>query len=589
MSKYSAPVNDMNFLLFDVFKADEFWQDNAQLAESIDRETANAILLESAKVTESVIAPNSRAADEEGVTWADGKITTPKGFKEAYNIVAEGGWVGLAGDPEYGGMGMPKMLSAMHEEMMCGADLGFSLYSGLTAGACVSIHAHASEELKNTYLPNMYAGTWTGSMCLTEAHAGTDLGLIKTKAVKNDDNSYNITGSKIFITGGEHDLTENIIHLVLAKLPDAPEGSRGISLFIVPKFNVNDDGSLGDLNTVGCGSIEHKMGIHGSSTCVMNFDGAKGYLVGEENKGLACMFTMMNYERLFVGIQGLGASERSYQNALEYAIDRKQGKGTVKTDDKKPQSIIVHPDVRRMLLNMKSLNEGARAFNTYVAMQLDIAKFSDDADAVKAAYDKGQLLTPIAKAFVTDMGFDSCVAGQQVFGGHGYIREWGQEQLVRDCRITQIYEGTNGVQALDLIGRKVAMDNGHTANLLAKEIIEFAKQNETSFPEELNQLVAAVDLLSAVTVDVLKKAAENKDELGAASVEYLHLFGYVMFGYMWAKMMVSTNSIDDKVLAQSKVKTGKYYFARVLPKIMSLKLQIESGADNLYQFDIEDF
>jgi len=589
MSKYSAPVNDMNFLLFDVFQADEFWQDNAQLAESIDRETANAILLESAKVTEGVIAPNSRAADEEGVTWTDGKITTPKGFKEAYNVVAEGGWVGLAGDPEYGGMGMPKMLSAMHEEMMCGADLGFSLYSGLTAGACVSIHAHASEELKNTYLPNMYAGTWTGSMCLTEAHAGTDLGLIKTKAVKNDDNSYNITGSKIFITGGEHDLTENIIHLVLAKLPGAPEGSRGISLFIVPKYNVNEDGSLGELNTVGCGSIEHKMGIHGSSTCVMNFDDAKGYLVGEENKGLACMFTMMNYERLFVGIQGLGASERSYQNALEYAIDRKQGKGSVKTDDKKPQSILVHPDVRRMLLNMKSLNEGARAFNTYVAMQLDIAKFSDDADAVKTAYDKGQLLTPIAKAFVTDMGFDSCVAGQQVFGGHGYIREWGQEQLVRDCRITQIYEGTNGVQALDLIGRKVAMDNGHTANLIAKEIIEFAKQNENSFPEELTQLVEAVDLLSAVTVNVLKKAAENKDELGAASVEYLHLFGYVMFGYMWAKMMVSANSIDDKVLAQSKMKTGKYYFARVLPKIASLKLQIESGADNLYQFELEDF
>lgn len=589
MSKYSAPVNDMNFLLFDVFKADEFWQDNAQLAESIDRETANAILLESAKVTEGVIAPNSRAADEEGVTWTDGKITTPKGFKEAYNVVAEGGWVGLAGDPEYGGMGMPKMLSAMHEEMMCGADLGFSLYSGLTAGACVSIHAHASEELKNTYLPNMYAGTWTGSMCLTEAHAGTDLGLIKTKAVKNDDNSYNITGSKIFITGGEHDLTENIIHLVLAKLPGAPEGSRGISLFIVPKYNVNEDGSLGELNTVGCGSIEHKMGIHGSSTCVMNFDDAKGYLVGEENKGLACMFTMMNYERLFVGIQGLGASERSYQNALEYAIDRKQGKGSVKTDDKKPQPIIVHPDVRRMLLNMKSLNEGARAFNTYVAMQLDIAKFSDDADAVKTAYDKGQLLTPIAKAFVTDMGFDSCVAGQQVFGGHGYIREWGQEQLVRDCRITQIYEGTNGVQALDLIGRKVAMDNGHTANLLAKEIIEFAKQNEATFSDELAQLIEAVDLLSAVTVDVLKKASVNPDELGAASVEYLHLFGYVMFGYMWAKMMVSANNIDDKVLAQSKVKTGKYYFARVLPKIASLKLQIESGADNLYQFELEDF
>lgn len=589
MSKYSAPVDDMNFLLFDVFKADEFWQSNEHLAESIDRETANAILLESAKVTEEVIAPKSRNADEEGVTWSEGEVTTPSGFKESYNVVAEGGWVGLAGDPEYGGMGMPKMLSAMHEEMMCSADLGFSLYSGLTAGACVSIHAHASEELKNTYLPNMYAGTWTGSMCLTEAHAGTDLGIIKTQAVPNDDGSYNITGSKIFITGGDHDLTENIIHLVLAKLPGAPEGSRGISLFIVPKVMVNNDGSLGEANALSCGSIEHKMGIHGSSTCVMNFDGATGYLVGQENKGLACMFTMMNYERLFVGIQGLGASERSYQNALEYAKDRLQGKGSVKTEDKKPQPIIVHPDVRRMLLNMKSLNEGARAFNTYVAMQLDIAKFSDDEEAAKVAYAKGQLLTPIAKAFVTDMGFDSCVAGQQVFGGHGFIREWGQEQLVRDCRITQIYEGTNGVQALDLIGRKVAMDNGHTANLLAKEVIEFAKDNESSFPQELAQLISAVDLLSAVTVDVLKKAANNQDELGAASVEYLHLFGYVLFGYMWAKMMVSVSNSDNKAFADSKIKTGKYYFARVLPKIISLKAQIESGADNLYQFNVEDF
>ncbi|WP_341206012.1 acyl-CoA dehydrogenase C-terminal domain-containing protein [uncultured Psychrosphaera sp.] len=589
MSKYSAPVNDMNFLLFDVFKADQFWQSNATLAENIDRETANAILQESAKVTESVIAPNSRNADEEGVTWTDGLVTTPKGFKEAYNVVAEGGWVGLAGDPEYGGMGMPKMLSAMHEEMMCGADLGFSLYSGLTAGACVSINAHASDQLKETFLPNMYAGTWAGSMCLTEAHAGTDLGLIKTKAEKNEEGSYNITGSKIFITGGEHDLTENIIHLVLAKLPGAPEGSRGISLFIVPKYNVNEDGTLGEHNALGCGSIEHKMGIHGSSTCVMNFDGAKGYLVGEENKGLACMFTMMNYERLFVGIQGLGASERSYQNALEYAIDRKQGKGSVKTADKKPESIIVHPDVRRMLLNMKALNEGARAFNTYVAMQLDIAKFSDDSEVAKAAYLKGQLLTPIAKAFVTDMGFDSCVAGQQVFGGHGYIREWGQEQLVRDCRITQIYEGTNGVQALDLIGRKVAMDNGNTANVLAKEVIQFAKDHEAEFPDELNQLIAAVDLLSAVTVDVLKKASTNPSELGAASVEYLHLFGYVLFGYMWAKMMVAAKNVEDKALSQSKIKTGKYYFARILPKIMSLKLQIESGADMLFTHNVEDF
>lgn len=589
MSQYSAPVKDMNFLLFDVFKADEFWQQSPVLSEAIDPDTAKAILEESAKVTEQALAPFSRSADEEGVSWTDGKVTTPASYKEAFNVVAEGGWIGLAGDPEYGGMGMPKALAGMHEEMMCSADLAFALYPGLTAGACLAIRAHASDELKETYLPNMYAGAWAGSMCLTESHAGTDLGLIKTKAVPNDDGSFNITGSKIFISGGEQDLTENIVHLVLAKLPDAPEGSRGISLFIVPKYSVNADGSVGEFNNVSCGSIEHKMGIHGSATCVMNFDDAKGFLVGEVNKGLACMFTMMNYERLLVGLQGLGASERSYQNALAYALDRGQGKGLPRMSEGKTDPIIVHPDVRRMLLNMKALNEAGRAFTTYVSMQLDAAKFEADADKAKLANAKAQLLTPIAKAFVTDISLDMTVAGQQVFGGHGYVREWGQEQLVRDTRITQIYEGTNGVQALDLMGRKVAMDKGVTANAIAKEVVAFIKENEGKFPKQLNALSESVDLLAKVTMEIMEKAQTNPNEIGAASVDYLHLFGYVMYGYMWAKMMVAAEASSDEQLKQSKIKTGTYYFSRVLPKIHSLKLQIESGADALFEHGVEDF
>jgi hypothetical protein len=589
MSQYSAPVKDMNFLLFDVFKSDIYWQQNSALAELIEVETAKAILEESAKVTEQALAPFSREADEKGVAWNEGQVTTPDSYKEAFNVVAEGGWIGLAGNPEFGGMGMPKTLAAMHEEMMCSADLAFALYPGLTAGACLALNAHGSTELKERFLPNMYAGTWAGSMCLTESHAGTDLGLIKTKAIDNGDGTFDVTGSKIFISGGEQDLTENIIHLVLAKLPDAPEGSKGISLFLVPKIAVNEDGSSGESNGVSCGSIEHKMGIHGSATCVINFDSAKGYLIGEVNKGLACMFTMMNYERLLVGLQGLGAAERSYQNALAYALDRGQGKGVPRMGEGATDPIIVHPDVRRMLLTMKAMNEAGRAFTTYVSTQLDVAKYDDNEDTAKTADKIGQLLTPIAKAFVTDTSFEMTVIGQQVFGGHGYIREWGQEQLVRDTRITQIYEGTNGIQALDLIGRKVAMDKGVTANALAKEILAFIKENEGSHEKELSALSEAVDLLSKVTVEVVTAAMKNPNELGAASNEYLHLFGYVMYGYMWAKMMVAAESVADEQLKQSKLKTGKFFFSRLLPRIHSLKAAIDSGAEHLYMHSVEDF
>lgn len=589
MSQYNAPLNDMNFLLFNTFKVQDFWQNTPELAESIDVETASAILAESAKVTEEAIAPFSRAADEVGVIFSEGNVTTPDSYKNAYNVVAEGGWIGLAGNPDFGGMGMPKTITAMHEEMMCSADLAFALYPGLTAGACLAINAHASEELKELYLPNMYSGQWTGSMCLTEAHAGTDLGLIKTKAIPQEDGSYDITGSKIFISGGEHDLTENIVHLVLAKLPDAPAGSRGISLFLVPKINVDSQGSLTTPNAVSCGSIEHKMGIHTSATCVINFDGAKGYLVGEVNKGLAAMFTMMNYERLLVGLQGLGAAERSYQNAKLYAMDRGQGKGVERMTDKECDPIIVHPDVRRMLLNMRAMNEAARAFGTYVSVQLDISKFSQDSEVSKVANAKAQLLTPIAKAFVTDTSLDACVAGQQVLGGHGYVREWGQEQLVRDCRITQIYEGTNGVQALDLMGRKVAMDGGQTLNLLIDEILEFSLENQSVNGSMMKQLNDSALTLREVTATVLEEAKGDKNAIGAASVDFLHVCGYVFYAYMWAKMVVAVEdeSIDD-VTTASKQKTAAYFFARVLPRIHSLKQQIESGAELLFDFTADE-
>ncbi|WP_077048405.1 acyl-CoA dehydrogenase family protein, partial [Pseudomonas sp. KK4] len=462
MADYKAPLRDMRFVLNEVFEVAKLWAELPALAETVDAETVEAILEEAGKVTSKSIAPLSRGADEEGCHWADGAVTTPAGFPQAYRTYAEGGWVGVGGDPTYGGMGMPKAVSAQVEEMVNSASLSFGLYPMLTAGACLSINNHASEELKAAYLPNMYAGIWAGSMCLTEPHAGTDLGIIRTKAEPQADGSYKVSGTKIFITGGEHDLTENIIHLVLAKLPDAPAGPKGISLFLVPKFMVNADGSLGARNAANCGSIEHKMGIQASATCVMNFDEAVGYLVGEPNKGLAAMFTMMNYERLGVGIQGLATGERSYQNAIEYARDRLQSRSPTgaQNKDKVADPIIVHPDVRRMLLTMKASNEGGRAFSTYVAMQLDTAKFSEDAATRKRAEDLVALLTPVAKAFLTDLGLETTVHGQQVFGGHGYIREWGQEQLVRDVRITQIYEGTNGIQALDLVGRKIVGSGG---------------------------------------------------------------------------------------------------------------------------------
>ena len=587
MAEYQAPLRDIRFVLNEVFEADKLWQSLPGLDGAIDAETADAMLEEAGKITSQTIAPLNRNGDEEGAVWNDGVVTTPAGFKQAYTTYAEGGWVGLSGNAEYGGLGMPKTLGVQVEEMLYGANSSFALYIALTAGSTLALDAHGSEELKQKYLPNMYAGTWAGTMCLTEPHAGTDLGIIRTRAVPEADGSYAVTGTKIFITGGEHDLTENIIHLVLAKLPDAPAGPKGISLFLVPKFLVNEDGSLGERNAVSCGSIEHKMGIKGSATCVMNFDGAKGYLIGELNKGLNAMFTMMNYERLSIGIQGIGCAEASYQSAVDYARERIQSRaptGAVQPD-KAADPIIVHPDVRRMLLTMKAMTEGSRAFSTYVGMQLDTSKFAEDGAIRDKADDLVALLTPVAKAFFTDVGFENCVHGQQVFGGHGYIREWGQEQLVRDCRITQIYEGTNGIQSLDLAGRKLVANGGAFYRHFSQEVHAFivANQELQEFTAPLQQAMENLDALSQWLVE---QGKANPNEIGAASVEYLHVFGYTAYAYMWALMAKAAQGREgEEDFYASKMGTARFYFARLLPRIHSLTASVRAGSAPLYLLD----
>ena len=593
MADYKAPLRDMRFVLNEVFEVSRLWAQLPALAEVVDAETAAAILEEAGKVTAGTIAPLNRPGDEEGCQWNAGAVSTPAGFPEAYRTYAEGGWVGVGGDPAYGGMGMPKVISAQVEELVNSANLSFGLYPMLTAGACLALNAHASDELKDKYLPNMYAGIWAGSMCLTEPHAGTDLGIIRTRAEPQADGSYKISGTKIFITGGEHDLTENIIHLVLAKLPDAPAGSRGISLFLVPKFLVGDDGALGARNAVHCGSIEHKMGIKASATCVMNFDGASGWLVGEVNKGLAAMFTMMNYERLSIGIQGIGCAEMSYQSAVAYARERLQSRaptGPV-ARDKAADPIIVHPDVRRMLLTMKALTEGGRAFSTYVGQQLDLAKYAEDQEERSQAEALVALLTPVAKAFFTDTGLESCVLGQQVFGGHGYIREWGQEQLVRDVRIAQIYEGTNGIQALDLMGRKVVANGGLFLSIFSREVRAFAAGANAELAEFVTPLLTALDLLDNLTQGIVARAGNDPREIGAASVEYLHLFGYTAYAYLWARMAAAAlrQREVDPSFHDGKLATARFYFARILPRVHSLAAAVEAGSESLYGLEAEQF
>lgn len=590
MPTYTAPLRDMRFVLFEVFDAESLWARLPATAE-VNRELADAVLEESAKIAADLIAPLNSSGDEEGVKWKDGDVTTPAGFKEAFETYAEGGWIGLSGNPDYGGQGMPKLLSLMCEEMLSSANVAFALYPGLSIGASLSIDAHASEEQKALYLPRLYSGEWAGVMCLTESHAGSDLGIIRTRAEPAADGTYRITGTKIFITGGEQDLTENILYLVLAKLPDAPAGTKGISLFLVSKFQHDEKGNLGERNGVRCGSIEHKMGIHASSTCVINFDGATGYLLGEPNKGLAYMFTMMNYERLGVGLQGLGCGERSYQGALAYARERLQGRAPGSGNPIDP--IIAHADVRRMLMTQKAYCEGGRAFAAYVGIQLDLAKFGSGDEQERAVH-RVALLTPIAKAFLTDKGFEGCVLGQQVFGGHGYVREWGMEQLVRDARIAQIYEGTNGIQAMDFIGRKVLANGGKHLLEVRAEILEFCDSvaGQDLMREFTQPLVDAVATLEAVTYRIIEDAQKDPNAVGAAAVEYLHLFAHVFYGYVWARMAqtaLGEMGSDDTGFYAAKVETARFFMRRCLPQIATLRAAIEAGPDTLMALSPERF
>ncbi len=588
MPIYNAPLADMKFILNDVFNAEQFWQANENLAH-LDAATAEAILEEMAKFSQNVTLPLNRTGDEEGAKIENGNVTTPAGFKEAFKQYAEGGWIGLGADMEWGGQEMPKMLTVLSDEMLFATNPSFMLYPLLSVGAGMALNSYASQAQKETYLPKIYSGEWSGTMCLTEPHAGTDLGIIKTKAERNEDGTYSISGTKIFITGGDHDLAENIIHLVLAKTPDAPAGSRGISLFIVPKFLVNEDGSIGERNPVGPGSIEHKMGIKASATCVMNFDGAKGYLVGKENEGLAAMFVMMNYERLSMGIQGLGASEFAYQNAAQYATDRLQGRSAagVQSPNKPADSILVHGDVRRMLLNVRANNEASRAFAVYVGQQLDITKFSTDPEAVKKANDRVALLTPIAKAYLTDTAFQATLDAQMVFGGHGYIREWGLEQCIRDLRISQIYEGTNGVQSQDLIGRKTIKCGGEYISEYISEIRDFANSLDADLNFIKDATLDAATEVESVTQYILEAARESHDFPNATAVDYLHAVGLLSFSYMFARI---TNAAKNKEgeFYQNKLALARYFVQRILPELALRITKVKSGSDVIMNFS-EDY
>jgi len=589
MPIYNAPLKDMEFILNDVFQAEQFWQDNEHLAH-LDMATANAILEEMAKFSKNVILDLNRPADEEGgAQFSNGEVKTPAGFKEAFKQFAEGGWVGLGAPEEWGGQGMPKMLTVLADEMIWSTNPSFMLYPLLTVGAGMAINDRASQEQKETYLPKFYTGEWSGTMCLTEPHSGTDLGIIKTKAEPNEDGSYNITGTKIFITSGEHDLSENIIHLVLAKTPNAPAGSRGISLFIVPKFLVNADGSLGERNAVAAGSIEHKMGIKGSATCVMNFDGAKGYMVGNENEGLAGMFVMMNYERLSMGIQGIGAAEFAYQNAAQYATDRLQGRASTgaKSPEKPADSILVHGDVRRMLLNVRANNEASRAFAVYVGQQLDITKYSTDPEVVRKATDRVALLTPIAKAYLTDKALDAALEAQMCFGGHGYIREWGMEQCIRDLRISQIYEGTNGVQAIDLIGRKTTKCKGAYIAEYIAEIRKFAEGLDDALTIKKATLNTC-QRLEDITNFIVEQSQQNPDFANSIAVDYLHAVGLLSFVYMYARISKAAATKEESYF-QNKLVLANYYIAKVLPDLSARIQRIQAGAELVMQLPEEYF
>lgn len=584
---YSAPLDEMRFTLKDVFDAPTFWKNTPSLSH-MDADTVDMILDEMAKFSRDVLLPLNQSGDDESAKYlGDGKVSTPSGFQDAFKQYSDMGWIGLGGDPDFGGQGMPKMVTMLTEEMTFSTNQAFALYPNLTVGATLCLLANGSDEQKALYLPKLYSGEWSGTMCLTEAHAGTDLGIIKTRATPNDDGSYAITGTKIFITGGEHDLTENIVHLVLAKTPDAPAGSKGISLFIVPKFLVNDDGTLGERNGVAAGSIEHKMGIKASATCVMNFDKAKGYMVGAENTGLATMFVMMNYERVTMGLQGLGASVLAYQNAAAYAKDRLQGRHDdgIKNTDKAADPIIGFGDVRRMLLNAKTNSVASRTFAMYVARELDIAKFSDDEQAKSAAAAKVALLTPIAKAFLTDMAFNATIDCQQVFGGHGYIKEWGMEQIVRDTRISQIYEGTNGIQALDLLGRKVVKNNAVAIFALIDEINEACQDIDHAIKAAT---ISAAKRVKFLTEQLLDTAKTDAHAINASAVDYLHAVGYLCYAYMYVLIAQACQGKPGEFY-EERLKLAEYFIQRILPKLYAHADMAQAGSSSIMAFEDEFF
>ena len=590
MPSYKAPLRDMRFVLYELMNAEKL----PTLAgyEEFTRDLVEPILEEAAKMCEEVLQPLNRSGDEEGCRLENGVVYTPKGFKEAYKQYCEGGWNSIACDPELGGQGMPKIVCTLIEEMMCSANLSFGLYPGLTYGAYVSLKGFGTAEQKKTYLPNMVSGKWSGTMCLTEPHCGTDLGMLRTSAKPQGDGSYAITGTKIFISAGEHDLTENIIHLVLARLPGAPSGTKGISLFLVPKFLVKDDGSLGARNGVSCGSIEHKMGIKASATCVMNFDGATGWLVGAPNKGMQAMFAMMNAERISVGMQGLGIAEVSYQNAVTYAKDRVQGRALsgAKFPGKPADPIIVHPDVRRMVLTQRAYAEGCRALAAWAGEALDTSTHHPDAQVRRDAEDFVALMTPIVKALITDIGYESANIGMQVYGGHGYVREWGMEQFVRDCRIAQIYEGTNGIQALDLVGRKMPANFGRNLRQFFHPVAAYIEKHHgnAELAEFIGPLAKAFTRLQQATGIIAQKGMSRPDEAGAAATEYLRLFGLTALAYQWARMAeiaIAKSKYDPDGFYKAKVLTARFYYERILPDTGALLAKIMAGGKTMMAFE----
>lgn len=591
MPVYHAPIQDMRFVLHELFDSSTITElpGNADFTP----ELMDSVLEEAAKMAENVLFPLNQVGDLEGCVYENGVVRTPTGFKDAYKAFCEGGWSSMAASPEWGGQGMPIPAAMMVEEMLCSANVAFGLYPGLTHGAYVSLSHVGSEEQKKTYLPNLVTGKWSGTMCLTEPHCGTDLGMLRTKAEPNADGSYSITGNKIFISAGEHDLTENIIHLVLARLPDAPRGVKGISMFVVPKFLVREDGSIGPRNGLQCTAIEHKMGIKASATCAMSFDGAKGWLVGEPNKGLAGMFKMMNTERLSVGMQGLGIAETAYQNAVTYARDRIQGRSLTgaKAPDRQADPILVHPDVRRMLLTMRAYIEGCRGLAGWVARELEILNKSTDDEAKQAADDFSALMTPVVKAMFTDMGFEIASLAVQTYGGHGYIRDHGIEQYVRDARISMLYEGTNGIQALDLVGRKLPQDGGRLLTRFLDPVMEFieAHADNAALEPFLPPLQQAIEHMQEATGFIMENAMSNHDEIGAASVDYLRLFGLTALAFVWARMVaIAAPKAEEEGQGQfyrAKVQTAKFFMERLLPQTGALLAAIRSGSTTMMEFE----